>query len=100
VYISLIRLEIAYILVCIDFMKIAIALLHIGVFERHMRGVCSALEHFRDHELFFRQTKMGYIPIVTENIVAKILQSKPMRHYAIGKRIVTHNQAVRIKELR
>jgi len=43
---------------------------------------------------------MIYIPIVTEDIVAKISQSKPVRYYAIRKRIITYNQAVRFKELR
>jgi intergrase/recombinase len=32
--------------------------------------------------------------------VAKIAQSKPVSYFAIRKRIVTHKQMVRIKELR
>jgi intergrase/recombinase len=43
---------------------------------------------------------MAYISIVTDNLVAEITQSKPVSYFAIRKRIVTHNQTVRIKELR
>ena len=58
------------------------------------------LEHFRYPELFFRRTKMAYISIVTEDLVAEITQSKPVSYFAIRKRIVSHKQRVRIKELR
>ncbi len=58
------------------------------------------LEHFRYPELFFRKTKMTYISIVAEDLVSKIANSEPVSYFAIRKRIVTHNQAVRIKELR
>ena len=50
--------------------------------------------------LTFRKTKMAYISIVTKDLVSKIAQSKPVSYFAIRKRIVTHNQKVRIKELR
>ena len=43
---------------------------------------------------------MTYISIVTEGLVSEIAHSKPVSYYAIRKRIVTHNQTVRIKELR
>jgi len=58
------------------------------------------LEHFRYPELFFRRTKMAYISIVTEGLVAEIARSKPVSYFAIRKRIVTHRQSVRLKELR
>jgi len=58
------------------------------------------LEHFRYPELFFRKTKMVYISIVTRGLVAEIASSKPVSYFAIRKRIVTHNQSVRIRELR
>jgi intergrase/recombinase len=58
------------------------------------------LEHFRHPELFFRKTKMTYISIVTKDLVAKIAQSKPVSYFAIRKRVVTHKQTVKIKELR
>jgi intergrase/recombinase len=58
------------------------------------------LEHFRYPELFFRKTKMTYISIVTGDLVVKITKSKPVSYFAIRKRIVTHKQSVRIKELR
>ena len=48
------------------------------------------LEHFRYPELFFRKTKMVYVSIVTEDLVAKIAQSKPVSYFAIRKRIVTN----------
>lgn len=43
---------------------------------------------------------MVYISMVEKEPVAKIAQSKPTSYFAIRKRIVTHKQAVRIKELR
>jgi len=43
---------------------------------------------------------MVYISIVTKDLVAKIAQSTPVSYFAIRKRIVTHKQSVRIKELR
>jgi intergrase/recombinase len=43
---------------------------------------------------------MVYISIVTEDLVAKVSQSKPVSYYVIRKRSGTHNQAVRKKELR
>jgi intergrase/recombinase len=55
---------------------------------------------FRYPELLFRKTKMVYISMVEKESVAKIAQSKPTSYFAIRKRIVTHKQAVRIKELR
>jgi intergrase/recombinase len=58
------------------------------------------VEHFRYPELFFRKTKMAYISIVNDNLVSKIANSKPVSYFAIRKRIVTHKQKVRIKELR
>jgi len=58
------------------------------------------LEHFRYPELFFRRTKMTYISTVTKDLVAEIAQSKPVSYFAIRKRIVSHKQSVRIKELR
>ena len=58
------------------------------------------LEHFRYPELFFRKTKMTYISIATRELVAEIAHSKPASYFAIRKRIVTHKQSVRIKELR
>ena len=56
-------------------------------------------EHVRYPDLFFRKTKMVYISIVANDLVAKIPQSKPVNYFAIRKRVVTHKQAVRIKEL-
>ena len=58
------------------------------------------LEQFRFPDLFFRKTKMTYISIVTEDLVPKIANSKPVSYFAIRKRIVTHKHPVRIKELR
>jgi intergrase/recombinase len=58
------------------------------------------LEHFRYPELFFRKTKMAYISIAPEDLVSKITKSKPVSYFAMRKRIVTHKQRVRIKELR
>jgi intergrase/recombinase len=58
------------------------------------------LEHFRFPELFFRKTKMAYISIAPEDLASKITQSKPVSYFAMRKRIVTHKQRVRIKELR
>lgn len=43
---------------------------------------------------------MAYISIIPEDLVSKIIKSKPVSYFAIRKRIVTHNQKVRIKELR
>jgi hypothetical protein len=58
------------------------------------------LEHFRFPEFFFRRTKMAYISIVTEDLVTEITQSKPVSYYAMRKRIDTHKQTMKIKELR
>ena len=58
------------------------------------------LEHFRFPDLFFRKTKMAYISIVKKDLVSKIAHSKPVSYFAIRKRIVTHKESVRIKELR
>ena len=43
---------------------------------------------------------MAHISIASEEFVAKITQSNPVSYFAIRKRIVSHNQPVRIKELR
>ena len=43
---------------------------------------------------------MAYISIVTRDLVSKITKSKPVSYFAIRKRVVTHKQTVRIKELR
>jgi intergrase/recombinase len=43
---------------------------------------------------------MVYISIVTKELVTKLANSEPVSYFAIRKRIVTHRQTVRIKELR
>jgi intergrase/recombinase len=82
----------------INSFKLIIKLHEEGKLDSYYKG--GILEHFRYPELFFRKTKMVYISIVTDNLVSKIAESKPVSYFAIRKRIVTHKQSVRIKELR
>jgi intergrase/recombinase len=81
-------------------MKLIIKLANEGKLNSYYNSELGILEHWRFPELFFRRTKMVYISIVTKDLVDKIAQSKPVSYFAIRKRIVTHKQTVRIKELR
>jgi len=81
-------------------MSLIIKLFNEGKLDNYYNSELGILEHWRFPELFFRKTKMVYISIVTKDLVAKISQSKPVSYFAIRKRIVTHKQTVRIKELR
>ena len=81
-------------------MGLIIKLFNEGKLDSYYNSELGILEHWRFPELFFRKTKMVYISIATKDLVAKIAQSKPVSYFAIRKRIVTHKQTVRIKELR
>jgi intergrase/recombinase len=80
--------------------RLIIRLANEGKLNSYYNSELGILEHWRFPQLFFRKTKMVYISIVTEDLVTKIAQSKPVSYYAIRKRIVKHKQTVRIKELR
>lgn len=81
-------------------MRLIIKLFSEGKLDSYYNSELGILEHWRFPELFFRRTKMVYISIVAKDLVAEIAQSKPVSYFAIRKRIVTHKQSVRIKELR
>ena len=81
-------------------MRLIIRLFNEDKLDSYYNSELGILEHWRFPDLFFRRTKMVYISIVSNDLVTKIAQSKPVSYFAIRKRIVTHKQRVRIKELR
>ena len=81
-------------------MRLIIQLFNEGRLDSYYNSELCIIEHWRFPKLFFRKTKMVYISIVTKDLVDKIAKSNPVSYFAIRKRIVTHKQSVRIKELR